>query len=102
MSTRTTTCFLVLVATACTSTEPSQPKSSSPPPGVLPAAESPPSLAPVSPHPKFPSGGWVRVIEPLEAQVGPGCFLCAPASQVMNTGDLVSQWPIYGAIVTQH
>lgn len=112
---RRMTCFLGLLVAGCAASESGQREPSSavprhrptaaPGPAVVVENEAPlrrvmPSATtlPVSPHPGFPGDWRVRVLEPLEAQVGPEFFMSAPPAQVLITGVRQSQWPIYGAI----
>jgi hypothetical protein len=95
-----TRCFLVLVVAAGAAPESSERESptATPPSTTL---GSDPVDTPISPHPKFPSDWRVFKHEPLEIQVGPGHFLSGTPSQELTSGDRLSRWPIYGAIVAR-
>lgn len=85
--------FLALFAACATPREPAAQPQSTEAPAVL-RIES----LPVDTHTPFPSGWHVMVVEPVEVQGGTGRYFSAE-SRCLSSGELLSRWPILGAIV---
>ncbi len=94
-----TKCSLALLAAACAGPAPAeQPAPAAP--EVFTTIEADPAEAIEGPHARYPADWRVFVLEPLETQVAPGRFRNASHCVEVPTGDRLSRWPIYGAIIT--